>query len=137
MVELTADRLVLVDSGTAREYAGSMEDYIDFVLGRNQPKPAKKPSPAKPKPAPAGVDRAKLKYMQSELTKAEKALAKLATQAEQMDREIADLAARQPTADAGRMENILARRAKLTDRLEQAEAQWLAAGEALEGVAQL
>ncbi len=38
MVELTADRLVLVDSGTAAEYSGSMEDYIDFVLGRNQPK---------------------------------------------------------------------------------------------------
>ena len=113
------------------------DSYIDFVLGRNQPKPAKKPAPAKPKPAPAGVDRAKLKYMQSELTKAEKALAKLTTQAEQMDREIADLAARQPTADANRMEDILARRAKLTDRLEQAEAQWLAAGEALEGVAGL
>lgn len=133
MVELTADRLVLVDSGTAREYAGSMEDYIDFVLGRNQPKPAKKPAPAKPKPAPAGGDRAKLKYMQSELAKAEKALAKLTAQAEQMDREIADLAARQPTADASRMEDILARRAKLTDKMEQAEAQWLAAGETLEG----
>ena len=38
MVELTADRLVLVDDGTATEYAGSIEDYIDFVLGRNQPK---------------------------------------------------------------------------------------------------
>jgi ATP-binding cassette subfamily F protein 3 len=38
MVELTADRLVLVDGGLAQPYDGSMEDYIDFVLGRNQPK---------------------------------------------------------------------------------------------------
>jgi ATP-binding cassette subfamily F protein 3 len=38
MVELTADRLVLVDDGAATPYDGSMEDYIDFVLGRNQPK---------------------------------------------------------------------------------------------------
>ena len=38
MVELTADRLVLVDGGTASEYPGSIEDYIDFVLGRNQRK---------------------------------------------------------------------------------------------------
>ena len=38
MVELTADRLVLVDDGTAADYPGSIEDYIDFVLGRNQPK---------------------------------------------------------------------------------------------------
>src|SRR5204863_3133496 len=28
MIELTADRLVLVDAGTAMEYNGSMEDYI-------------------------------------------------------------------------------------------------------------
>ena len=36
MLELTADRLVLVDGGTAREYAGSLDDYTDFILGRNQ-----------------------------------------------------------------------------------------------------
>ena len=33
MVELTADRLVLVDEGQAVDYDGSMDDYIDFVLG--------------------------------------------------------------------------------------------------------
>ena len=38
MVELTADRLVLVEDGGATDYAGSIDDYIDFVLGRNQPK---------------------------------------------------------------------------------------------------
>src|SRR5436190_24192628 len=32
MLALTADRLVLVDGGTAKEYNGSMEDYIAFVL---------------------------------------------------------------------------------------------------------
>ena len=40
MVELTADRLVLVDDGDAMDYPGSIDDYIDFVLGRNQPKAA-------------------------------------------------------------------------------------------------
>ncbi|MWV28641.1 ABC-F family ATP-binding cassette domain-containing protein [Aurantiacibacter rhizosphaerae] len=137
MVELTADRLILVDSGTAREYSGSMEDYIDFVLGRNQPKPAKKPAAPKPKAAPATIDRAKEKYMRSELAKAEKTLAKLTAQAEQMDRNIADLAAKPPAADTSRMDDLLAQRAKLAGKLEQAEAAWLAAGEALEGVAAL
>ena len=47
MVELTADRLVLVDDGGATDYAGSIDDYIDFVLGRNQPKEAKAPKQAK------------------------------------------------------------------------------------------
>ncbi|MGB3797645.1 MAG: ABC-F family ATP-binding cassette domain-containing protein [Alteraurantiacibacter sp.] len=134
MVELTADRLMLVDSGTAREYSGSMEDYIDFVLGRNQPKPAKKPAVKKPSPAPATIDRAKEKYMRSELSKAEKTLAKLTAQAEKMDQEIADLAAKQPAADASQMDDLLAQRARVGGKLEDAEAKWLAAGEALEGV---
>ena len=37
MIELTADRLVLVENGDATEYAGSVDDYIDFVLGRSRP----------------------------------------------------------------------------------------------------
>ncbi|MEX6953732.1 ABC transporter ATP-binding protein, partial [Pseudomonas aeruginosa] len=32
MLELTADRLVLVDDGTAKEFDGSLDDYIAFVL---------------------------------------------------------------------------------------------------------
>ena len=32
MLELTADRLVLVDGGTAKDFAGSLDDYRDFVL---------------------------------------------------------------------------------------------------------
>lgn len=137
MVELTADRLVLVDNGTAREYSGSMQDYIDFVLGRNQPKPAKKAATPKPKPAPAGIDRAKERYLRSELAKAEKTLERLTKQAETMDREIVALTASQQGPDTARMEELLATRAQLDSRLEEAEAQWLSAGEALEGVAAL
>ena len=50
MVELTADRLVLVEHGAAVDYAGSIEDYIDFVLGRNQPKAEKRPKTWKARP---------------------------------------------------------------------------------------
>ncbi len=57
MVELTADRLVLVDHGQAKDYPGSIDDYIDFVLGRNQPKRPLRPKPpkraGKPTPRPA------------------------------------------------------------------------------------
>src|SRR5215213_4119572 len=53
MLELTADRLVLVDDGTAAEYPGSIEDYIDFVLGRNQPKKDRGPKPKKDRRADA------------------------------------------------------------------------------------
>src|SRR6476661_1730371 len=47
MVELTADRLVLVDQGVAVDYPGSIDDYIDFILGRNQPKAEAKPKAVK------------------------------------------------------------------------------------------
>ena len=36
MLELTADRLVLVETAARPEFAGSLDDYIDLVLGRNQ-----------------------------------------------------------------------------------------------------
>jgi ATP-binding cassette subfamily F protein 3 len=32
MLEMTADRLVLVDGGTAREFDGSIDDYVRFIL---------------------------------------------------------------------------------------------------------
>jgi ATP-binding cassette subfamily F protein 3 len=50
MLELAADRLVLVDSGTAKEFSGSLDDYTDFILGR-KPKGAEKPKQA-PMPPP-------------------------------------------------------------------------------------
>jgi ATP-binding cassette, subfamily F, member 3 len=42
MLELTADRLVLVNDGAAKLFDGSLDDYRDFVLGR-------KPKNAAPK----------------------------------------------------------------------------------------
>ena len=54
MIELTADRLVLVENGGATEYAGSVDDYIDFVLGRNQPPAQSKAEAAKARPQGGG-----------------------------------------------------------------------------------
>jgi ATP-binding cassette subfamily F protein 3 len=51
MLELAADRLLLVDSGTATEFSGSLDDYTDFILGR-KPKGAEKPKQAPPPPKP-------------------------------------------------------------------------------------
>jgi ATP-binding cassette subfamily F protein 3 len=50
MLELVADRLVLVDSGAAKEFSGSLDDYTDFILGR-KPKGAEKPKQAPPPPS--------------------------------------------------------------------------------------
>ena len=53
MLELVADRLVLVDGGTAKDFTGSIDDYTDLILGR-KPKGAEKPKQASaPPPKPA------------------------------------------------------------------------------------
>ncbi|WP_086607333.1 ABC-F family ATP-binding cassette domain-containing protein [Erythrobacter donghaensis] len=120
MVELTSDRLVLVDGGTAREYAGSMDDYIDFILGRNQPK-ADRGGKAKGA-RNAGAD---LRAAQSEQSKAEAAIARLTADLAQLDKRIL-------AADGSAMQGLLKQRAEAADRLAEAEEAWLAAGAALE-----
>ena len=126
MVELTADRLVLVDHGQAVDYPGSIDDYIDFILGRNQPKIAKDVSgKAKPKKwDPKAKDKARA--LEKAAADAEAASAKLAAECEALDRELA--AAESTTA----ITDLSRRRAEVAAQLEQAEAHWLEVSEQLE-----
>jgi ATP-binding cassette subfamily F protein 3 len=125
MVELTADRLVLVDHGGAKDYPGSIDDYIDFVLGRNQPKTAGKPKPKK-LTAQARDD---TKALRKAAAEAEAASAKLAAECAALDTALAE------TACATTMSDLARRRAELADRLAQAEAHWLEVSEQLERLA--
>jgi ATP-binding cassette subfamily F protein 3 len=128
MVELTADRLVLVDSGTAREYPGSMDDYIDFILGRNQPKAGGK-GRAGGRGSNAGAD---LKAAQSQLTKAEAEIARLTAELETLDQRILALSSEAGGETGAAMQTLLTKRAAVADGLAQAEEAWLAAGAVLE-----
>ncbi len=126
MVELTADRLVLVDGGTAKEYAGSIEDYIDFVLGRNQPREGSGAKQKKDKRASA-KDREVLRLARSSVTATEKALTRLQDKLAALDESLADSSiARASPAD------LLRERATVAAQLEEAELQWLDAQENLE-----
>ncbi|MFO6430972.1 ATP-binding cassette domain-containing protein [Erythrobacter sp. W302b] len=134
MVELTADRLILVDSGTAREYAGSMEDYIDFILGRNQPKGARD---GKVKGAKGGaLASTDLRAAQSDLSKAEAAIARLSAEVEQLDSEILALSAKPGGQSGNAMQTLLTKRARAAGSLDEAERRWLAAGTVLEAIGQ-
>ena len=127
MVELTADRLVLVDDGTAQEYAGSIEDYIDFVLGRNQPKESGGSKPKKTKRASA-KDREAVRLARSGVTASEKAVARLQDRLTALDADLAD-----PDAASGRSHaDTMRERARVAAELEEAELQWLDAQETLE-----
>ena len=129
MVELTADRLVLVDDGCAVDYPGSIDDYIDFILGRNQPKTAG----AKPKPVPSKVEGAKkltgkAKALKQAAADAEAASAKLTAECAALDKALA-------LACANTVTDLTRRRAQVAQDLAKAEAHWLEVSEQLEQMA--
>jgi ATP-binding cassette subfamily F protein 3 len=130
MVELTADRLVLVDGGTATEYAGSIEDYIDFVLGRNQPKDARPGKPVKRKASAREREDARL--ARSAVTAIEKTIARLEAQVAAIDAALVDPAATPANLVGMTPGDLLQRRAALAGELDQAEQDWLEASESLE-----
>jgi ATP-binding cassette subfamily F protein 3 len=125
MIELTADRLVLVDDGTAADYPGSIEDYIDFVLGRNQPKDPSKPKPPKQDRKEAARVREEARVLKGKIGAAEKQVAKLEARCGEIDLAMSNQPVRAPDlanlsiAELGRL------RAQLTDEIRAAEADWL------------
>ncbi|MEM7687659.1 MAG: ABC-F family ATP-binding cassette domain-containing protein [Pseudomonadota bacterium] len=132
MVELTADRLVLVDSGTAREYSGSMDDYIDFVLGRNQSKGGggKELADAVGKRT-GGSKKAssqETRKAKSNLTKAEAQVERLNAKLDELDNLIVS------NADTINMQDTLKARSQTADALALAEEAWIEAGIALEAL---
>ena len=129
MVELTADRLVLVDDGTAREYDGSIEDYIDFVLGRNQPKESGGAKPKKDKRASA-KEREAARLAKSSVTALEKAIARLQDRLAGIDRMLAD----PDCSHAKTPSDLMRERADVAAELEETELEWLDAQESLEKV---
>ena len=134
MVELTADRLVLVDGGTAKEYNGSMEDYIDFILGRNQPKVGgeAKPKASKQDKKASAAAREEQRAAKKKLTDAENLVAKLQAQISMHDRAMFDPASADKDLAKLNMGELSRRRGLLASELEDAEAAWLALSEALE-----
>ena len=135
MVELTADRLVLVEDGRALDYAGSIDDYIDFVLGRNQPKGEAKAKPAKLDKKATAKAREDAQALKQAANDAEKASAKLAAECSALDRAMFDPSSASPDLAALPMTELSRRRAKLAAELEAAEARWIEASEQLEQAA--
>ena len=129
MVELTADRLVLVDGGTAHDYSGSIEDYIDFVLGRNQPK-GDGGKNGKAKSKGGAKNREELKALQKALSEAETVIARAQMRLSALD---AALAGKPERELAGLSMGELSRQHSAVEaELATAEARWIEAGEALE-----
>ncbi|MEO8722786.1 MAG: ABC-F family ATP-binding cassette domain-containing protein [Sphingobium sp.] len=135
MIELVADRLVLVDDGQAREYNGTLEDYTDFVLGKasaNGSGGGKSDKKADRKAA--AVARDAHKALRSEATSAEKDIATLTALRSRIERAMFDPASAEAPERDYTMSELMKRRADVEKRLESAEERWLHASQALEAV---
>ncbi|MBU0793186.1 MAG: ATP-binding cassette domain-containing protein [Alphaproteobacteria bacterium] len=137
MIELVADRLVLVDGGLAQPYDGSLEDYTDFVLGRGASAPAKEGGSKNDRKADRRANaeaRERYKALQAAVKKTEKALADLTAERSRIDRAMFDPSTAGPQEKDKTMGELMQRRAKLESAIEQAEQSWMEATEALDGL---
>jgi ATP-binding cassette subfamily F protein 3 len=132
MVELTADRLVLVEHGTASDYPGSIEDYIDFVLGRNQVGQGSKARGARSGRKPSGPTREDARLASKKVAAAEAAIARLQARLLAVDEAMCDPAGAGPELARLDIGDLARLRSQLGAELELAETQWLSASEVLE-----
>jgi ATP-binding cassette subfamily F protein 3 len=130
MVELTADRLVLVDNGTAREFDGSLDDYVAMILAGDD-KPAEARGSKKDRKAAAAAREAE-KAARKAAKDVEAELATLNAERSAVDRAMFDPSSAEPRFAKMAMGDLMKRRAELTDAIEAAEARWLEASEAME-----
>ncbi len=135
MIELTADRLFLVDDGTAREFEGSLEDYTDFVLGRGGEQKssagASRPS-RKDERRAAAEAREKTQTLRKQIAAFEKKLAALVAQRDGIDLALGGSPSA-PASERGRpVPELMKRRADVEREREAVEVEWLQASEALE-----
>jgi len=135
MLELTTDRLVLVDGGTAREYAGSLDDYTDLILGRNQEaggdRPAAKRNRKDERRAEAEA-RAQGQSLRKAAQAAEAEIAKLEKRKQEIERAMFDPASAGAEDKKRTMSELMKLLAETGARLAEAERRWLEASEAME-----
>ena len=134
MLELTADRLVLVDGGTATEFSGTIEDYTDFILGKGPAKEKVSKADRKDDKKTAAAAREAQAKLKRDVSDAEADLAKLEVVLSAIDRAMFDPASAANEYKNLTMGELAQRRGKIVAAQEAAEARWVAAGEALERV---
>ena len=137
MLEMTADRLVLVDGGTATEFDGSIDDYIGFVLAGDGSGSSGRASGAKglnkkEQRKAAAEAREKQQELRSQVKSTEAALAKLTTLRSAIDHAMFAPAAADKSLAKFTMTELMKHRAETENAIAQAELAWLEAGQALE-----
>jgi len=136
LLQLTADRLVLVDHGTAAEFEGSLDDYTSLVLQKDNgtAKGADKASRKDDRRAAAAA-REKSQSLRRDAKAAEAEVARLTAQRSAVDLAMFDPSSAEAALAKLTMTELMKRRAELEANIAAAEARWLQASEAIEAVA--
>jgi ATP-binding cassette, subfamily F, member 3 len=136
LVELVAERLWLVAGGTVRPFEGDLEDYrrhLDEARAERSTRAAKPPASSRRDQRRIAAERRRAEEpLRRRVEEAERALERLGREKSAIDRVVADPGT---YADGGAaVTEALRRQAELQRLLTAAEAEWLAAGEALDAV---
>jgi len=137
LLELTADRLVLVADGTATEFNGSLDDYRDLLLGRgdnedeNGGKSTKRGN-RKEERRLAAQARERHQTLRKAVRQAEAEIKKLSDRRDEIDREMFAPQNGANGSVGATMTELMKSRTQVERQLEAAEDRWLEASEALE-----
>ncbi|GAN81309.1 ABC-F family ATP-binding cassette domain-containing protein [Acidocella aminolytica] len=134
LVELAADRLVLVAKGKVTPFEGDLAAYAATMSERGAPAQARKVEEKKNDKAARAEARARLAPLQKAAKAAETALNKLTAEKETLEAKLADEGIYAP-AKAVELNRITLRLGALKSEIEAAEMTWLEAAEALEAAA--
>ncbi|HEY0270664.1 MAG TPA: ATP-binding cassette domain-containing protein, partial [Sphingomonas sp.] len=134
MLELVADRLLLVDNGTAKEFDGTIDDYAKLVVSGGGETKSDAPSAGKKEDRKAAADRREATAgLRKKVKEAETEIARLAKALAEIDEALAGKPT--PSLKLMTMGQLMKRRGDI-ERLQGAvEAEWMEASEALEGAA--
>ncbi len=134
MIELTADRLVLVDGGEANEFSGSLDDYTDLILRGADKSGGKSPAPKRDKKEErraAAALREAQKDARKVLTTIETEMTKLTARRSELDSAMFDPATAKGDDIKRTMSELSKLRGEIDKQVEAAEARWLSASEVI------
>lgn len=135
MIELVADRLVLVDGGTAKPFDGSLDDYTDIILRKADGNSVNDDAPKVDRKAEkrnAAEWREKQKAAKNAVAKAEKEMAALNAERSRIDQTLFDPQSATGAEAKMTMTQLMVKRAEVEKKLEAAEEAWMEASAVLE-----
>ena len=134
LLGLIADRLVLVDGGTAQDFAGSLDEYRAMVLrpgnggsedgGANG---AKRVSRKDERRRLAAESRESAKALRKQVAQAESEMKRLSQQRAEIDEVLS-----RPNTNGASIAELMKTRSEVERRLAAAEQSWIEASEAVE-----